>query len=177
MKRPRAGLPFILMNSQEERMMKTKGVLPTILAFIVAVMLAAAPAFAQQITGTPGSPSATETIDGKYLPPPPAKFGGEINLERQAVQAVLAAQGRAAEGRAQCAADHDRRRGLWRLGHVRRRHPDADPGPDRQHGSALHAGPFDGTVLADAGGTDHRPQPSLGGLRCDLRAVDRLSRI
>jgi arylsulfatase A-like enzyme len=35
---------------------------------------------AQQTTGTPGSPSATTTIDGKYLPPPPPKFGGEINL-------------------------------------------------------------------------------------------------
>ena len=36
---------------------------------------------AQQTTGTPGSPSATTTIDGKYLPPPPPKFGGEINLQ------------------------------------------------------------------------------------------------
>ena len=62
------------MHSQEERRRKTRAVLPTILAFIVAVMLPAAPAFAQQITGVPGSPSATETIDGKYLPPPPPKF-------------------------------------------------------------------------------------------------------
>src|SRR6185437_2986682 len=38
-------------------------------------------AHAQQINGAPGSPSATTTIDGKYLPPPPPKFGGEINLE------------------------------------------------------------------------------------------------
>ncbi len=37
--------------------------------------------FAQQITGTPGSPGATTTIDGKYLPPPPPKFGGDINLQ------------------------------------------------------------------------------------------------
>src|SRR5215831_2764092 len=36
---------------------------------------------AQQTTGVPGSPSATTTIDGKYLPPPPPKFGGVINLE------------------------------------------------------------------------------------------------
>jgi hypothetical protein len=36
--------------------------------------------FAQQFRGTPGSPSATTTIDGKYLPPPPAPFGGTINL-------------------------------------------------------------------------------------------------
>ena len=36
---------------------------------------------AQQITGTPGSPSATTTVDGNYLPNPPAKFGGVINLD------------------------------------------------------------------------------------------------
>ncbi len=34
---------------------------------------------AQQISGIPGSPSATMTIDGKQLPPPPPKFGGVIN--------------------------------------------------------------------------------------------------
>jgi arylsulfatase A-like enzyme len=35
---------------------------------------------AQQTNGTPGSPSATRTIDGRYLPAPPPKFGGTINL-------------------------------------------------------------------------------------------------
>ncbi len=34
----------------------------------------------QQATSVPGSPSATETIDGKYLPNPSPKFGGTINL-------------------------------------------------------------------------------------------------
>src|SRR5579872_7591892 len=34
----------------------------------------------RQTPVAPGSPSATTTIDGKYLPPPPPKFGGEINL-------------------------------------------------------------------------------------------------
>src|SRR2546430_2095308 len=33
---------------------------------------------AQQVTGTPGSPGATTTIDGKQLPPPDPKFGGVI---------------------------------------------------------------------------------------------------
>src|SRR5271167_3279299 len=33
----------------------------------------------QQMTGVPGSPSATITIDGSQLPPPPMKFGGVIN--------------------------------------------------------------------------------------------------
>jgi arylsulfatase A-like enzyme len=38
-------------------------------------------AIAQQTTGTPGSPSATTTIDGKYLPNPAPAFGGQINLD------------------------------------------------------------------------------------------------
>ena len=35
---------------------------------------------AQQTTGTPGSPEATTTIDGRYLPAPAPRFQGEINL-------------------------------------------------------------------------------------------------
>lgn len=52
------------------------------------VLLLAFPALAQQagkpetfkpqVTGVPGSPSATTTIDGKQLPPPDPKFGGKI---------------------------------------------------------------------------------------------------
>jgi arylsulfatase A-like enzyme len=42
------------------------------------ISLFCAPVAAQQINGVPGSPSATETIDGKQLPPPPGKFGGVI---------------------------------------------------------------------------------------------------
>jgi arylsulfatase A-like enzyme len=38
-------------------------------------------ASAQTITGTPGSPSATQTIDGRYIPSPPLPFGGVINLD------------------------------------------------------------------------------------------------
>ena len=34
-----------------------------------------------QTTGVPGSPSATTTIDGRYLPPQPPKFGGTIGLD------------------------------------------------------------------------------------------------
>jgi arylsulfatase len=44
-----------------------------------AVMTAVPSARAQvQTTGTPGSPGATTTIDGKQLPPPDPKFGGVI---------------------------------------------------------------------------------------------------
>ena len=35
-------------------------------------------AFAQQITGAPGSPNATTTIDGRILPSAPPAFGGVI---------------------------------------------------------------------------------------------------
>jgi arylsulfatase A-like enzyme len=53
------------------------------LAFSAAtfLLIAYAPAGAQQTTGVPGSPSATTTIDGNYLPPPPPKFGGQVGLD------------------------------------------------------------------------------------------------
>ena len=38
----------------------------------------ASQAAAQDVTGIPGSPSATTTITGKQLPPPEPKFGGVI---------------------------------------------------------------------------------------------------
>jgi hypothetical protein len=41
-------------------------------------LLAAASTTAQQVTGTPGSPSATTTVDPKQLPAPEPKFGGVI---------------------------------------------------------------------------------------------------
>ena len=47
---------------------------------LVAVTGAKSSTRAQQTTGTPGSPGATTTIDGRYLPAPPPKFGGEMNL-------------------------------------------------------------------------------------------------
>src|SRR5277367_4465078 len=47
-------------------------------AAVFIFMLAVAPAQAQQINGVPGAPTATITLDGKQLPPPPGKFGGVI---------------------------------------------------------------------------------------------------
>ena len=46
----------------------------------LALAMVAAPltAAAQQVTGTPGSPGATTSIDGKQLPPPDPAFGGVI---------------------------------------------------------------------------------------------------
>ena len=52
-----------------------------LVASVFALAIIASPALAQQTSGVPGTPGATTTIDGKYLPPTPPKFGGEINLE------------------------------------------------------------------------------------------------
>src|SRR4029077_12064356 len=51
-----------------------------IIRIVFSASLTVLPAMAQQTTGTPGSPGATTTIDGKYLPNPPPSFGGKINL-------------------------------------------------------------------------------------------------
>ena len=58
--------------------MTTNKPLALLLGSIAALFLAALPAAAQQVTGMPGSPSATTTISGKQLPPPDPKFGGVI---------------------------------------------------------------------------------------------------
>jgi len=47
-------------------------------ALALAVLLAAAPLAAQQVTGQLGSPSSTTTIQGNQIPAPPPKFGGVI---------------------------------------------------------------------------------------------------
>ena len=47
---------------------------------LVMLMAISGTAIAQQVTGTPGSPNATTTIDGRYLPSPPQPFTGQIGL-------------------------------------------------------------------------------------------------
>jgi arylsulfatase A-like enzyme len=49
--------------------------------FPAAALIGAPQSMAAETTGTPGSPSATTTLDGRYLPNPPAPFGGVINLD------------------------------------------------------------------------------------------------
>ena len=48
---------------------------PALALSAVMVMAGIPSANAQQTTGTPGSPSATTTIDGRYLPAPPHSSG------------------------------------------------------------------------------------------------------
>ena len=49
-----------------------------VFALFLAVLFAASNAAAQQTTGTPCSPSATQTLDGRHLPPEQKPFGGVI---------------------------------------------------------------------------------------------------
>jgi arylsulfatase A-like enzyme len=58
--------------------MRKRRVLPIFLAGLALVMAMIVPALAQQIYGTPGSPSATMSIKGDQLPAPDLKFGGVI---------------------------------------------------------------------------------------------------
>ncbi|WP_183316330.1 arylsulfatase [Chelatococcus caeni] len=47
---------------------------------LVGLAIATAPAEAQQAAATPGSPGATTTIDGRYLPNPPQPFKGDVQV-------------------------------------------------------------------------------------------------
>src|SRR5450631_1908685 len=55
--------------------MKTSHLLISVASILA---LGCVSALTQQVTGVPGSPSATTTIDGKQIPPPAPQFGGEI---------------------------------------------------------------------------------------------------
>ena len=71
------------------------------------IALSCVSALAQQVTGVPGSPGATTTIDGKQLPPPDSEIRRGDQGESLGVDALVAAARRTAEGRAQRAAHHD----------------------------------------------------------------------
>ena len=67
-------------SKPESRLLNHRNLLLCGTALTVAFWLCAleTTCLAQQTTGTPGSPSATTTIDGKQLPPEPPKFEGVI---------------------------------------------------------------------------------------------------
>jgi hypothetical protein len=60
-----------------EKLHCTRSLLQPAIISLVVLLAVAAPISAQQVTGTPGSPSATATIDGNQIPAPP-KFGGVV---------------------------------------------------------------------------------------------------
>jgi arylsulfatase A-like enzyme len=60
-----------------DKIMKGRDMFHLAVSIVIAISCVGLAA-AQQVTGVPGSPSATTTVDGKQLPPPPTKFGGVI---------------------------------------------------------------------------------------------------
>jgi hypothetical protein len=99
-------------------------------------LLAAVTVNAQQINGTPGSPSATTTIEGKYLPPSPAPFGGVINLSARESKPYWPPREVPPKG----------------APNVLLIMTDDAVRSDREHGAALHAVPLHRALLAHAGG-------------------------
>ena len=102
----------------------------------------------QQVTGVPGSPNATTTLDGKQLPPPDPKFGGVIK-EKASESTAWWAPSSAAR----------------RAEHVWRCRSDTGTGPHREERGSLHELPLNVAVLADARSIDHRAQSPCGRLR------------
>ncbi len=132
---------------------------------------------APQVTGQPGAPGATTTIDGKQLPPPDPKFGGVIKenaAQSKAWWAPRVVPPKGAPNVLLIMTDDVGFGAPSTFGGVI-----PTPALDRiaKSGPALHAVPFHRPLLADARGAHHRPQPSLGRLRRGLGAVHRLPRL
>ena len=131
-------------------------------------------AFSQQATGAPGSPSATTSLSGRQLPPPDPKFGGVIKddaLQSKPWWAPRVVPPKGAPNVLLIITDDSGFGVPSTFGGVI-----PTPTMDRiaQGRTALQSRVLDRAVLADARGADHRAQSSLGRLRRDLRAVDRL---
>ena len=128
----------------------------------------------QEITGVPGSPTATVTIDGKQLPPPPLPFGGVIKEtapDSTPYWPPRVVPPKGAPNVLLIMTDDQGYGVSSTFGGVI-----PTPALDRVAGTglALHGVPLHGAVLAYAGGADHRPQSPLGRLRRDRRIVHRL---
>ena len=142
--------------------------------FAVTIMAVAPSAPAQQITGTPGSPSATTTVDGSYLPPPPAKFGGTINLDAKDSKPWWPPTVVPPKGAPNVLLIMTDDQGYGVCGTFGGVIP--TPNLDRiaKMGLRYTQLQLHLALLALAGGHHHRPQPPLRGLRGHRRAGHRL---
>jgi arylsulfatase len=140
-----------------------------------AAMFVVQPAPAQQITGTPGSPSATTTISGKELPPPPEKFGGVIEESVKDSKPYWPPRVVPPKGAPNVLLIMTDDQGYGVSGTFGGVIP--TPALDRVAKTGLRYTQFNSTALCSPtrAGADHRPQSSLGGLRRDYRVVYGLS--
>jgi hypothetical protein len=114
------------------------------------------PSPAQEITGVPGSPSATVTISGEQLPAPPGKFGGVIKesaLDSTPYWPPRVVPPKGAPNILLIMTDDQ---GYGISGTFGGVIPTPALGSGRQSRLALYPIPLHGVVLADAGGADHR---------------------
>jgi sulfatase-like protein len=134
------------------------------------------PVAAQQATGTPGSPSATSTIDGRQIPPPPGAFGGTINLDALNSTPYWQPQvvpPKDAPNILLIITDDVGFAAPSTFGGVI-----PTPTLDRIASMGLRYTQFHTTSLCSpTRAALHRPQSSLGRLRRDQRGLDRLSRL
>ena len=141
----------------------------------IAILIGCGATRAQEITGTPGAPDATTTIDGRYLPNPPPAFGGEINLSAKDSKPYWPPQIVPPKGAPNILLIMTDDAGYGVAGTFGGVIP--TPALDRIANAGLRYTQFHSTrsVLADARRPDHRPQSSFGRLRRDFRAGHRLS--
>ena len=146
----------------------------TLLACVALSLVGALPVVAQQTTGTPGAPSATSAIDGRQIPPPPASFGGTINLDALNSTPPQVVPPKGAPNILLIITDDVGFAAPSTFGGVI-----PTPTLDRiaNMGAALHAVSHHLAVLAHACRPDHRAQSSLRGFRRDKRSLNRLSRL
>ena len=113
----------------------------------------------QVVTGVPGSPTATTTVDGQQLPAPPGKFGGVIKESAKDSKPYWPPRVVPPKGAPNVLLIMTDDQGYGvpapSAASSRRRRSTASQGRP-----ALHPVPFDRAVLADARRADHRPQPS-----------------
>jgi len=133
-------------------------------------------AFAQQVTGVLGSPSATTTIPGNQLPPPPPAFGGVINESAKDSKPWWPPRVAPPAGAPNVLLIMTDDQGYG----VSSTFGGVIPTPalDRIAEAGLRYTQFHSTALCSpTRAADHRPQPSRGWLRRHHRAFDRLSRL
>ena len=99
---------------------------------LTAAILVALTTAAQEINGTPGSPSATEVIKGNQLPPPPLPFGGVIKDDAKDSKPYWPPTVVPRKGAPNVLLIMTDDQGYGVIGHLWRRHPDADDGPPRE---------------------------------------------
>jgi len=121
------------------------------------------PVLAQQVTGELGAPSATTTISGQQLPPPRSEVRrGDHRRRHPSPRPGWPPRVVPAQGRAQCAADHDRRQRVCRAEHLRRRDPTPALDASREAGCVTRT--FTPRRCARRRGRRSSPsQPPFGG--------------